>query len=196
MSIALTKARLKEIAQALYVERNPKRRVFFTTAHAIVYARRHNNHHDRHPGLVLTAPGDRRLAVWLLYHATHEDFRSLADALAVDGVDRWPLNVLKAYVAAVKKCDPKCRDIASNPPMMWRGLIQIPPTIPEVKKEFVRLFGDKKLRETWRWPMRDLLANTFKLPLRVDQNSSQRISRLRRPKIKRQTKRTARATRR
>ncbi len=189
-------AKLKQIIQALYVERDPKRRIFFTHAHAILYARRHNQHHDRRPGLVLRSSADRGLGAWLLYHATPDDFRALADALAYDGEEHWRLNVLKAYVAALKKCDPNCRDIVepstfipAPSPITWAGIIRIKPTIPEVKKEFVRLFGERCLPDNWRWKMRDLIQNTFKLPLRVNKTSRKRISRLAVARPARATKR-------
>jgi hypothetical protein len=195
-------AKLKQISEAIYVERKPTRRVFLTFAHAIVKARRHNNLHDQCPNLILSSYEDRNLAKWLLYHATPDDLRALADALAYDGKDPWRLNVLKAYVVALKKSDSGCRNIvepatfiATTSPITWRPMIKFPPSIPEVKAEFVRLFGERCLPENWRWKMKDLIENTWKLPLRVDKKSRARISRLHNKKRKRAASKFARATR-
>jgi hypothetical protein len=195
-------AKLKQISQALYVERDSKRRVFLTFAHSITNARRHNRHHERHPDLVLSSHEDRNLAKWLLYHATPDDFHALADALAYDGSEHWRLNVLRAYVAALRECDPGCRDVvepsaiaAVSSPTIWKPIIKFPPTIPEVKAEFVRLFGEHCLPENWRWKMKDLIENTFKLPLRVDKKSRARVTRFR-GKKKKTTSKFARATKR
>jgi hypothetical protein len=188
--LSALKQKLNRIVDALCVERDPKRRVFLSHAHAIQYARRHNGHHATHPELVLGAATDRRIASWLLYHASSDEFRSLADAIDYDVVETWRKNVLTAYFSIVLKYQPEFvapSTYVPTSPLVWTPMIdtRVAPTIPEVKREFVRLFPTTRLPVNWGWKMRDLIKNTFKLPLRVDKDARKRSSRFRNRKSKR-----------